>query len=118
MTYPFSYGFLVTDHESRALDPSILDGVVDELMSAMVARETDLTFDSSVGATLSRGEVEIEVAVAASDERAAAAIARDFVIESIRAIGGTPVGLFVFPEAPAVHTAHEWHERRAELASR
>lgn len=118
MTYPFSYGFVVTDDQGRALDPDRLAEITDELMSAMVSRENELTFDSSVGAALTRGQVEVEIEVAASGERAAAAIARDFVIESIRSIGGTPIGLFVFPETATSHTSHEWHERRAELAVR
>ena len=118
MTYPFSFGFIVTDRENHPVTGAVLDKVVDALMDAMLKRETDLTYDSSVGAALARGEVDVELEVSAHDEATAATLARDFVIQSILATGGTPIGLFVFPPRTAeVSPQQEWHERRAELVS-
>lgn len=117
MKYPFSFGFIVTDRESHPVTGKVLDEAVDALMDAMLERETDVTYDSSVGAALARGEVDVELEVSAHDEASAAALARDFVIQAILATGGTPIGLFVFPpRTPKVSPQQEWHERRAELA--
>jgi hypothetical protein len=116
MKYPFSFGFIVTDREHRPITGAPLDEVVDALMAAMLERETNLTYDSSVGVSLASGEVDVELEVSARDEASAAALARDFVVQSILATGGTPIGLFVFPpRTPQVSPHQEWHERRAEL---
>lgn len=123
MTYPFSFGFVVTDGGSRPITGVDLDKTVDALMEAMLELETDVTYDSSVGAALSSGEVDVDLEVSAQDEGSAAVLARDFVMESIRAIGGTPIGIFTFPKETAISSAsqltprQEWHERKAELAS-
>ena len=119
MTYAFSFGFVVTEGEGdQNITGARLEVLADQLMQAMLERETALVFDSSVGATLAAGEVDVEVEVEAVHEQAATATARDFVIESIRAIGGTPIGLFVFPVEPKTGSPRqEWHERKAELAS-
>ncbi len=116
MTYAFSFGFLVTDDEGRLFDPTRLETITDQLMGAMLERETEAVFDSAIAAALAAGEVEIEIETEAANEREAGALARDFVIESIRAIGGTPVGIFVFAD-DAPSTSQEWHERRSELVS-
>jgi len=119
MTYTFNFGFYITDGKSRMYDSPRLERLADELMHYMVEHETDLVFDSAVGAVLDAGEVDVEVEVSARNERMARPLARDFVSEAIRAIGGTPIGLFVFgdddepPKAP--QAPQEWHERRAEL---
>lgn len=116
MTYSFSFTFFVTGATGRRIGATRLENLSDELMHAMVERETDMVFNSSVGAVLTAGEVDVESSVKAQDEVAAAAIARDFIIESIRATGGTPMGIFVFPPArPRKTPRQEWHERRAEL---
>ena len=115
MTYAFTFGFLVTRANGLRLPADRLEQLTDELMTDMVDRETDAVFDPGVGATLTTAEVDIDLTVKARDEVAAAATARDFVIESIRAIGGTPIGLFVFPHSSTESPREEWHERKAEL---
>ena len=117
MTYAFSFGFLVTDEKGSPTVGGELEQVVDELMGVMLARETDLVFDASVGATITAGEVDVDISVALEDEVAAAAVARDFVIETLRAIGGTPMGIFVFPPSaePPPGPRQQWHERKAEI---
>lgn len=115
MTYPFSFGFVVTDRDDRPITGDALDAIVDALMDAMVERETEVTYGSGVGATLATGEVDVDLEVSASDPRTAAVLARDFVIEAIRVTGGVPIGLFTFPSPSTAGLAPEWHERRAEL---
>lgn len=116
MTYEFTFGFLVTQADGLLLTPTRLEQIVDELMGDMVDRETDMTFDSGVGAALTTGEVDVDLTVRARNEVLAAGAARDFVTQSIVAIGGTPIGLFVFPHALTESTPREeWHERKAEL---
>ena len=66
-------------------------------MDAMLERETDVVFDSSVGAVLSTGEVDVDATVKAPNEAVAATVTRDIVIESIKAAGGIAMGIFVFP---------------------
>jgi len=118
MMYSFSFTFFVTTEKRRRVDEKRLENLSDELMHAMLERETDLAFDSSVGAILTAGEVDIDLSVKAGNEIAAAATARDFVIQSIRATGGTPIGIFVFPPSkPRKTPRQEWHERKAELTT-
>lgn len=97
MSYEFTFGFLVTDRDNTPYPADTLEAILDDLMNAMLDRETDIVVDPSLGAALDAGEVDITVDIGAGDEHAAGAVARDFVIESIRAIGGTPIGIFVFP---------------------
>ena len=64
--------------------------------------------------------------VDAKDTRAAAPIARDFVIESIQAAGGTPIGIYVFdgeddrplraPEKLSGEAPQRFHERKVSIA--
>lgn len=116
MTYSFSFTFFVTGGAGRRVGARSLETLSNELMHAMLERETDIVFDSSVGAVLAAGEIDVDSSVKARSKVAAAAIARDFVIDSIRATGGTPMGIFVFPSADRRETSRqEWHERRAEL---
>jgi len=117
-THSFSFTFLVTTEKAQPLVGDLLEHLSDELMHAMLETETDLAFDSSVGAILTTGEVDVSLTVATDHETDAAAIARDFVIQAIRATGGTPMGVFVFPPArPRTTPRQEWHERRAELTN-
>ena len=83
--YSFSFTFFIATDKRRRLSAPALESISDELMHAMLERETDLVFNSSVGAILSKGEVDIDLSVEAPNEAVAAATARDFVIESIRA---------------------------------
>ncbi len=118
MTYSFSFTFFVTDGTGRRTSAAHLENLADELMHAMIERETGMVFDSSVGGVLTAGEIDVESTVDAKSEYAAAAVARDFIIESIRATGGTPMGIFVFPpKRPRKMPRQEWHERRAELTN-
>ncbi|MCZ7533754.1 MAG: hypothetical protein M5U23_10145 [Acidimicrobiia bacterium] len=118
MTYSFSFTFFVTSGTGRRVGVANLENLADELMHAMTERETDMVFDSSVGGVLTAGEIDVEVTVEAASEGPAAAIARDFIIESIKATGGTPMGIFVFPpKRPRKMPRQEWHERRAELTN-
>ena len=96
-THDFSFGFYVTTASDRRITASRLEEArLTNSCKRMLDRETDIAFNSSVGASLTRGEVDIDLTVDAKDIRAAAPIARDFVIESIRAAGGTPIGIYVF----------------------
>ncbi len=116
--YSFSFTFFVTSGTGRRASAARLEKLSDELMHAMLDRESGLTFDSSVGAVLTSGEIDVAVSVEATSEHAAATCARDFIIEAIRATGGTPMGIFVFPpKRPRKTPRQEWHERRAELTN-
>ena len=119
MTYQFSFGFIVTSSiDGRLYTDANLENIVDELMVTMLETETEIVFDSAVGAILSQGEVDIDVAVNAEDEVAAGAVARDFVIESIRNIGGEPIGIWVFPPdhgGSAGNQEQTWRNKRHEL---
>ena len=125
-THDFSFGFYVTTASDRRITASRLERLADELMQAMLDRETDIAFNSSVGASLTRGEVDIDLTVDAKDIRAAAPIARDFVIESIRAAGGTPIGIYIFdgeddrplraPEKLSGEAPQRFHERKVSIA--
>lgn len=118
MRCTISFTFLVTSKTGRRCGATQLERLSDELMNAMIERETDMVFDSSVGGVLTIGEIDVEISVEAESESGAAATARDFVIESIKATGGTPTGIFVFPQGqPRKVSGQEWHERRAELTS-
>ena len=116
MDYSFNFGFFVTNHLNQKLSTTMIENTADELMHAVLSRENDLVFDSSVGAVLRKSEIDVDLVVDANNERAAAALAADFVSEAIREIGGTPIGLFVFPPAkPRKTPRQDWHERKAEL---
>ena len=125
-THDFSFGFYVTTASDRRITASRLERCADELMQAMLDRETDIAFNASVGASLTRGEVDIDLTVDAKDIRAAAPIARDFVIESIRAAGGTPIGIYVFDgeddrplrasEKLSGEAPQRFHERKVSIA--
>lgn len=113
MTYSFSYTFFVTNASGRRLGATRLENLADELMHAMLERETNIVFDSAVGAVLSDGEIDVDASVGARNEDVAGTIARDFIIESIRSTGGNPVGIFVFPDDhEAVPPKQDWHVRR------
>ena len=60
---------------------------LDATMQAMLERETDIVFNSSVGASLTTGELYFDLTVRASNPEAARQIARAFVLESLRAGG-------------------------------
>ena len=62
--YAFTFGFFVTSDKGRRFGPPRLERLSDELMHAMLERETDLAFDSSVGAALMAGEVDVDLVVA------------------------------------------------------
>ena len=116
MTYPFAYGFIVTESDGSFVVPARLDSLVGALMNEMVGSETKSAFDSSVGATLAEAEVNVEIVVASSDPVSAASAARTFVVAAIRAIGGEPSGLFAFPNGSTLSgDRHVWHERSTEV---
>jgi len=119
MTYQFTFGFFVTHDDGQHYDADAFEGILDNLMTTMVDRENDLVFDSSLGAALEEGYVDIEVAVEAESENMAAPLARDYVAEAIREIGGTPIGFFVFQPPEPDHAAppQVWHERKSELTN-
>lgn len=118
MNYSFSFTFFITSGSGRRFGATRLEGLADQLMGAMLERETDIVFDSSVGGALTAGEIDVGTTVDAANEASGAAVARDFIIESIRATGGIPMGIFVFPpKHPRKMPREEWHERRAELTN-
>ena len=125
-TYDFSFGCHVTTASDRRITASRLERFADELMHAMLDRETDIAFNASVGASLTRGEVDIDLTVDAKDIRAAAPIARDFASESIRAAGGTPIEISEIddeddrppraPEKPSSKAPQRFHERKVSVS--
>jgi hypothetical protein len=118
VTHSFVFGFVLTNADDQRYRHDELELLVDELADEMVSRETDLVFDSSITASLTSGEVDLEVSVEADSDYEAGTLARDFVIEAIRATGGTPIGLFVFPPATRRRpTGTAWNERRSEVAT-
>ena len=117
MTRQFSFGFFVCGDTGEIYEAEALEEILDNLMAVMVARENNLVFDSSVGAVLAEAYVDIDVAVTADAEATAAHLARDFVAEAIREIGGTPVGFFVFEPNEPDRAPQVWHERKSELVS-
>ncbi|MCH7669989.1 MAG: hypothetical protein IIC71_12435 [Acidobacteria bacterium] len=117
MPYTFSFTFFVTNATGRRASEKRLEILSDELITAMLKCETDIVFDSSVGGVLSTGEIDVDIAVNAETGFAAGAIAKDFVIESIKATGGIPAGILVFPPSPTRRSDRQkWHERRVELS--
>lgn len=118
MTFSLRFTFFLTGSTGRRIGANRLEEASVQLMDAMLVRETDVVFDSSVSAVLSTGEVDVDATVKAPNEAVAATIARDFAIESIKVAGGIAMGIFVFPVThPRKTPRQEWHERRAELTT-
>lgn len=116
MRFGFRFGFLVTDVGGGSLPEERLESAADRLMGAKTVAENGVVFDPAVGATLTAGEVEVEVEVSATDEGVAAIAARNFVVDAIRSIGGEPAGVFTFAARSAPMAAAErWHEQPFEV---
>ncbi|MCH7668422.1 MAG: hypothetical protein IIC71_04340 [Acidobacteria bacterium] len=75
MIYPFSFTFFLTGSTGLRIGANRLEEASTQLMDAMLVRETDVVFDSSVGAVLSTGEVDVDATVKAPNEAVAATIA-------------------------------------------